>query len=55
MGRCEGGEREKRTENGCHTQPEKDWKLSKPLLVKTSVYQLSRSLQGGSVRKKCAG
>ena len=40
------------TEKTCHSRPEKDWKLKRPLLVKTNVHPWSRSLQGGSVRKK---
>ena len=46
---------ESSTEKGCHTHPEKDWKLRRPLLVKTNVHLQCRSLQGGSVMKKSAG
>ena len=50
----EGEKGKTSTEKWCHTQPEEDWKLRKPLLVKTSVHPRNRNLQGGSVRKKSA-
>ena len=42
--------RKTRLEKVCHTQPEKDWKLRRPLLAKTSVHPQGICLQGGSDR-----
>ena len=53
--KVEGEKGKTSKEKRCQTLPEKDRKLRRPLLAKTSVHLQSRHLQGRSVRKKIAG